>query len=187
MISRRFIAVITLVFCTTLTPAFAEKGGKLVRIMRNRDGSVTEFKRNPENTVLEKRTYIEKKSGEKIIRSRTIYRRDKFGNLRSGAIYDGKKRHLFRVVYGYQKSSGLLIAENMFDARVKRTDPQDPSKEIPVRATRYTYDVQGRRSKPQIFTSQKGKYVEELLDWLDQNRHASSIDGDPFRSAPVKP
>lgn len=174
---------------TFLTATASEKEEeKMVRIVRNRDGSISEFERNPQNTVLEKRTYDEKPNGEKNIHSRTIYRRDAYGNLRSGAIFDGQRKQLYRIVYGYHKNTGLLIAENMFDVRVKRTDPKDPSKEIPLRAVRYFYDAQGRRSKPQIFTSVEGKDAEELIHWLNRNKMGdSTIDGDPYRHVPVNP
>ncbi|WP_018970176.1 hypothetical protein [Rubritalea marina] len=159
----------------------------LARITRNRDGSTTEFKRDPGNTTLVKRTYVEKDNGEQVTRSKTIYRRDKYGNLRSGFVYDGRNQKLFRIVYGYHADTGRLIAENMYDARVKRTSPIDPSKEEPVRATRYYYNAQGERSAPITFTSQAGKTSEELMDWLDRNKPASDVDRDPFRNTPVNP
>lgn len=165
------------------------KKGKLVRIMRNRDGSVTEFSRNPANTVLEKRTYNEKANGEKVLRNRTLYRRDKWGNLRSGAIYDGQRVQLFRIVYGYEKGTGRLIAENMFDARVKRTNPEDPTQEQVLRALRYSYDAQGRRSQPMIFTGPRGATSEQLMDWLKKNKldRGTLPETDPFSDTPVNP
>ncbi|MFC4992772.1 hypothetical protein [Rubritalea tangerina] len=163
------------------------KSKHLARISRNRDGSTTEFKRDAGNTTLQKRTYVEKANGEQVTRSRTIYRRDKFGNLRSGIVYDGKNKKLFRIVYGYHKDTGRLIAENMFDARVKRTFAHNPSKEEPVRATRYYYNAQGERSAPITFTSQAGKTSEELMNWLDKNKPGSDHDADPFKRVPVNP
>jgi hypothetical protein len=163
------------------------KSKHLARISKNRDGSITEFTRDAGNTTLVKRTYSEKPNGEPVTRSRTLYRRDKFGNLRSGAIYDGQNKKLFRVVYGYHQDTGRLIAENMFDARVRRTNPKDPSKEEPVRATRYHYNAQGERSAPLTFTSQAGKTSEELMGWLDRNKPFSDVDRDPFKRTPVNP
>ncbi len=163
------------------------KSKHLARISKNRDGSVTEFKRDAGNTKLEKRTYIEKSNGEKVIRSRTLYGRDKFGNLRYGSVYDGQNKKLFRIVYGYHADTGRLIAEDMFDARVRRTYPKDPSKEQPVRATRYHYNAQGERSAPSTFTSQAGKTSDELMGWLDRNKPASDVDRDPFKRVPVNP
>lgn len=186
---RTWLTMLFIAISTLLTASASNKDEeKMVRVVRNRDGSISEFERNPQNTVLEKRTYNEKPNGEKTIHCRTIYRRDTYGNLRSGAIFDGQRKQLYRIVYGYHKNSGLLIAENMFDVRVKRTDPKDPSKEIPLRAVRYFYDAQGRRSKPQIFTSAHGKDAEELLRWLDRNKMGeSTIDDDPYRHVPVNP
>ena len=187
------ILSLMLAACACLqTPVEAQKKSTskskhLARISRNRDGSTTEFKRDAGNTTLEKRTYIEKANGEQVTRTRTLYRRDKFGNLRSGAIYDGQNKKLFRVVYGYHQDTGRLIAENMYDARVRRTNPKDPSKEEPVRATRYHYNAQGERSAPLTFTSQAGQTSEELMTWLDRNKPASDVDRDPFKRVPVNP
>lgn len=191
-LARLLLTIAALATCALPTIVSAQskmvKKGKLVRIMRNRDGSITEFSRNPQNTVLEKRTYIEKANGEKVLRNRTLYRRDKWGNLRSGQIFDGQRIQLFRIVYGYEKSTGRLIAENMYDARVKRTNAQDPSKEQPLRALRYSYDAQGRRSQPMIFTAQPGKTSEELMRWLKENgRAGSTLPDDPFSNTPVNP
>jgi len=188
----RILTVVLAAFTCLQTPLEAQKKSTskskhLARITRNRDGSTTEFKRDSGNTTLEKRTYIEKPNGEQVTRSRTLYRRDKFGNLRSGAIYDGQNKKLFRVVYGYHADTGRLIAENMFDARVRRTNPKDPSKEEPVRATRYHYNAQGERSAPFSFTSQAGQTSEELMGWLDRNKPASDVDRDPFKRVPVNP
>ena len=190
-IPRIFIMMLAAFVCFP-TPVEAQKKRtndtkQLARITKNRDGSTTEFKRDTGNTTLEKRTYVEKENGEQITRTRTLYRRDKFGNLRSGAIYDGQNKKLFRVVYGYHEDTGRLIAENMFDARVRRTSPTDPNKEEPVRATRYHYNAQGERSAPFSFTSQAGKTSEELMGWLDRNKPASDVDRDPFKRIPVNP
>ncbi len=189
----RLLTLMLAAFACLLTPVDAQKKSTskskhLSRLTKNRDGSTTEFKRNAKNTTLEKRTYIEKANGEQVTRTRTLYRRDKFGNLRSGAIYDGQNKKLFRVVYGYHQDTGRLIAENMYDARVRRTSPNDPNKEEPVRATRYHYTAQGERSAPITFTSQAGKTSEELMGWLNRNKgKGSDVDRDPFRRDPVNP
>lgn len=162
------------------------KSKHLSRLMNNRDGSVTEFTRNAENTVLIKKTYVDKPNGERVMRDTTTFRRDKLGNLRSGIIADGAKRPLFRIVYGYHKDTGRLVAENMYDARVKRTFKEDPTKEEPVRATRYHYTAQGERSAPIVFTSQAGKTSEELMNYLNRNKK-SDVELDPFRNDPVNP
>jgi len=187
----RTLLLFTICALPTLLSAQSKfvKQGKLARISKNRDGSVTEFLRNPKNTVLEKRTYSEKANGEKVLRNRTYYRRDKFGNLRSGQIFDGQRVQLFRIIYGYDKHTGRLVAENMYDARVKRTDPNDPKKEQVLRALRYSYDAQGNRSQPMIFTSPKGPTSQELLEWLKKNKldRGTLPETDPFRNDPVNP
>lgn len=165
----------------------SENDEKLVRITKNRDGTSTHFKRNPGNTVLEKVTFGERENGEKIVISRTIYRRNKHGKLISGHVLDGKKKKLFRIVYGYHRNSGRLVAENMYDARVKRTKPGQPNVEEPVRATRWHYDSQGKKSAPIVFTSQAGATSEQLMGWLNVNAPGNDIEQDPYRRVPVNP
>ncbi len=161
-----------------------------VRLMKNSDGSTTEFKRDINNTTLEKSTYVEKENGEKIIRARTIYTRDKQGRLRSGIIEDGQRIKLYTLRYGYDPETGRLIAENMFDARtIRRNDPKDPTKETPVRALRYSYDAQGNRSKPLVYVGVAGKTAEELQIWLKENQFEKGTfpDVDPFSPKTVNP
>lgn len=133
---------------------------------------------------------MEKANGEKIVRTRTVYRRDLNGRLRSGIIEDGKKNILYRIIYGYDKNTGFLIAENMFDARViRKNDPIDPNKETPVRALRYSYNAQGQRSKPIVYVGVKGKTAKELQKWIEKNNYQEGtmpID-DPFRNNTVNP
>lgn len=191
-ISPRILLAATALLICAQSPALARtrivnKDTQLVRLSQNRDGTYTEFKRNPSNTTLEKRTFGEKPNGEKILISRTLYRRDKHGNLRSGQVLDGQGKKLFRIVYGYHRNSGRLIAENMYDARVKRTKPGNPNEEEPVRATRWHYDAQGKQSAPIVFTSQAGASSESLMKWLDVNTPGSDVEKDPYRRVPVNP
>jgi len=143
-----------------------------VRIMRNNDGSYTEFSKSSDERIIERRNYSASNggSGERVLRMSIIYRKDVFGKLRSGKIYDGTGKVLYRVVYGYHKQTGRLVAENMYDARVKRTqivtDPQTgKTKEIetPVRKLYHRYDAQGRPAKPIVFCMPAGKRAEELF------------------------
>lgn len=189
--SRLLLAATALLICAQ-SPVMAQRkkpkdDQQLVRIIQNKDGTVSEFQRNSKNTVLEKRTYGEQPNGERVLISRTIYRRDKFGNLRSGHILDGVNKKLFRIVYGYHKTTGRLIAENMYDARVRRTKPGNPSEEEPVRATRWHYDSQGKRSAPFVFTSQAGADSGQLMDWLKSSTPGSDVERDPYRRIPVNP
>ena len=158
-----------------------------VRLMKNVDGSTTQFKRDLNNTTLEKSTFIEKQNGEKIIRTRTTYIRDKQGRLRSGIIEDGQRIKLYKLRYGYDPKTGRLIAENMFDARtIRRNDPRDPRKETPVRALRYSYTAQGERSKPVVYVGVTGRTAEELQKWLKKNKFEKGTlpEIDPF--APIR-
>lgn len=161
-----------------------------VRLMKNVDGSTTQFKRDLYNTTLEKSTFIEKQNGEKIIRTRTTYVRDKQGRLRSGIIEDGQRIKLYKLRYGYDPKTGRLIAENMFDARtIRRNDANDPSKETPVRALRYSYDAQGQRSKPIVYVGVVGKTAQELQKWLKKNKFEKGTfpDVDPFAPKTANP
>jgi hypothetical protein len=161
-----------------------------VRLMKNSDGSTTQFKRDINNTTLEKSTFIEKQNGEKIIRTRTTYVRDKQGRLRSGVIEDGQRIKLYKLRYGYDPQTGRLIAENMFDARtIRRNDPKDPRKETPVRALRYSYDAQGQRSRPSVYVGVAGRTAEELQKWLKENKFEKGTlpDVDPFAPKTINP
>jgi len=161
-----------------------------VRLMRNSDGSTTQFRRDLNNTTLEKETFIEKQNGEKVTRTKTTYVRDKHGRLRSGIIEDGQRRKLYKLRYGYEPRTGRLIAENMYDARqVRKNDPKNPNKETPVRALRYTYNQHGERSKPIVYVGVKGKTAEELQKWLKENKFEKGTlpDVDPFAPKTINP
>jgi len=143
-----------------------------VRIMRNNDGSYTKFSKSSDERIIELRNYSASNggSGERVLRMSIIYRKDVFGKLRSGKIYDGTGKVLYRVVYGYHKKTGRLVAENMYDARVKRTkivtDPKTGKTkevEIPVRRLYHRYDAEGHPAKPIVFCMPAGKRAEELF------------------------
>ncbi len=174
------VSVLTMTFA--LSPcalhAQAEKDfpiattSKNVRILRNNDGSYTEFSKSSDDRVIFRKTYGAAKggNGHKVLRMCVIYRKDLFGRMRSGKIYDGAGKLLYRVVYGYHRKTGKLIAEDMFDARVKRTKAiRNPTtgkleeREIPVRRLYHRYDAQGRRAKPIVFCAPAGKLAEELF------------------------
>jgi len=139
------------------TSAGWESDGPFVRILRGEDGSRTEFKREPNNRALTKRTVTA--AGSLLMR--TEYRMDEHGNPRSCRIFDGQGNELFKVRYGYDRTSGLLMEEQMFDARVKNINPVD-KQELPVRRFIYTYDANGQRSKPIAIVLVKGKYAEDV-------------------------
>ncbi|MFK7911284.1 MAG: hypothetical protein AB8F34_11890 [Akkermansiaceae bacterium] len=142
-----------------------------VRMMRNEDGSITKFSRSSDNRVLERRTYGERPggNGERVLRMCIIYRKDVHGRLRTGKVYDGGGAILYRVMYGYHRETGRLVAENMYDARVKRTavingvNGRPAEIEKPVRRLFYQYDAQGRPTKPIVFCLPAGKRAEQLF------------------------
>ncbi|MBK1856286.1 hypothetical protein JO972_15050 [Verrucomicrobiaceae bacterium 5K15] len=176
---------------TALQPTCAQANVKEdpqnVRIMRNEDGSFTEFRRSPDERVIERRTYGDRQggNGDRVLRMTVIYRKDKNGKLRSGKIHGGNGQVLYRVVYGYRRSDGKLVAEDMFDARQKRGDyvinpkSQKPEfKEKPVRCLRHRYDAQGRQLKPIVVCAPAGKTAEKLF-----GKEGSSHIEDPWANS----
>lgn len=176
---RRWMAVCVIMLCACASNLPAQKAGEVipipknnVRIMHNEDGTYTEFKRSSDERVIERRTYGDRPGGggDRILRMSIIYRKDIYGKLRSGIVYDGSGAKLYRILYGYHKDTGSLVAEDMFDARVKRTKTLTDTetgkpyeKEMPVRYLRYRYDAQGRQLKPIVFCLPAGKRAEELF------------------------
>lgn len=145
-----------------------------VRVMRNQDGSTAIFRRTPSNEVLEKRTF----SAGSILTMLTVYRMDRRGNPLGCKIYDGLKQELFKARYGYDKDTGRLVEEQLFDARVKRLDPTGQF-EMPVRRFIYTYDANGKQNKPISIVLRPGKTAEEMY------ARPSALESNPFdTSAP---
>ena len=145
--------------------------GPNVRVTRHDDGSRTVFERSVDQRVLTKKTFT---AGGNLFLI-TIYRMDANGNPMNCKIYDGKKTEMFKSRYGYRKSDGLLVEEQMFDSRVKRTDP-NTGNEMPVRRFIYTYDALGNRSAPLSITLTPGQTAEEVYG------APTSLDVDPFKS-----
>lgn len=131
--------------------------GPNVRVMRNEDGSRSVFTRSPDARTLTKKTY----TGQGALFLVTIYRMDAQGNPLNCKIYDGQKNEMFKSRYGYRKTDGQLLEEQMFDSRVKRIDP-NTGEEMPVRRFIYTYDALGNRSAPISITLTPGKTAEEV-------------------------
>ena len=170
-----------------------------VRIMHNEDGTYTEFRRSPDERIIERRTYGDRPGGggDRVLHMLIVYRKDAYGKLRSGIVYDGAGTKLYRIVYGYHKREGNLVAEDMFDARVKRTKTMtDPvtkkpyEQEYPVRYLRYRYDAQGRQMKPIVICLPAGKRAEELFGkegsshadpWAESNGRTANPNARPLR------
>ncbi len=146
--------------------------GPNVRVMRHKDGSKTIFTRSPNNQVLTKKTF----TAAGILSLITIYRMDAGGNPVGCKIYDGQKSELFKVAYGYRKSDGQLVMEQMYDSRVKRINPQKPAEEMPVQIVRYVIDAQGKRSSPIVFNLLPGKTFEEIY-----GSNTSALEANPFK------
>ena len=134
------------------------KKGPNVRILHENDGSRTIFRQSPDALTLVKRN--ENSTG--TLRMLTVYRMNAHGDPLSCEISDGKGRLLFKVAYGYHKDSRRLVAEDMFDAQVKRFVP-GTTDIMPVRRIYYKYDAHGSRSKGVAFVLKKGELAEEAF------------------------
>ncbi len=152
---------------------FESVDGPNVRVMRHDDGSRTIFSRSPDARTLTKKTY----TGKGALFLVTIYRMDAQGNPMNCKIFDGQKNEMFKSRYGYRKSDGQLVEEQMFDSRVKRIDP-NTGEEMPVRRFIYTYDALGNRSAPISITLTPGKTAEEVYG------KPTALDVDPFNVPP---
>ncbi|YCM43251.1 hypothetical protein V2O64_18235 [Verrucomicrobiaceae bacterium 227] len=143
-----------------------ESKGPHVRIKRNdQDGSYVVFERTPDDKSLTKTT----KDQNDRIKLQATYRRNSKGFLTTGQIHDGQGVLLWKVRYGYDAKTGLLIAEDMFDARVRRYYPPQfrnddgTLKEMPIRRVYYFYDADGNQSKAISLVPNKGKTVQEVF------------------------
>ena len=135
-----------------------EKEGPNVRIKRHQDGSRTVFRRSPDDRNLVKRTWGTNGAVKMIV----VYRLNAQGDPLACKIYDGKEALLYKVSYGYSKSTGRLQAERMFDARALRTDPQT-GKETPIRVMYYNYDAQGNSTAPEVDPFKGWKKAEDVF------------------------
>jgi hypothetical protein len=145
--------------------------GPYASVKTNKDGSREYFSRTRDMRSITKQT----KSADGTLRMTTVYRLSPQGNPLTCDIFDGKGTRLFKSRYGYDPKPGLtygkLVEEQMFDARVKRTD--ESGREIPVRRFLYTYDAQGNRNAPISITIVPGKTAEEVFG-------PSALEFDPF-------
>lgn len=143
-----------------------ESKGPHVRIQRNNhDGSYIEFKRDPEDRKLVKTT----KDPNGVVKMIATYFRNDRGFLTAGRIHDGRGVAIYRVRYGYSGETGQLIAEEMFEAGVKRLYP-GTDQEMPVRRIYYFYDAQGNQSKAISLVPHEGKMAKEVYKKEDYNR-----------------
>ncbi len=164
-------AALALIFCGIIQANELEAvDGPNVRVLRHEDGSRAIFIRSPDSRVLTKKTF----SANGVRTMLTIYKMDSRGNPLGCRIYDGKKNELFKVSYGYHKSTGQLEQERMFDSRVVRKDP-NTGKEMPVQIIRYLYDAEGKRSAPIVFNLLPGKTFEQVF-----GVKSSALETNPF-------
>ena len=144
-----------------------ESKGPHVRIKRNdQDGSYVVFERSPDDRRLVKTT----KDQNDRVKMKATYMRNPKGFLTVGRIHDGQGNLIYRVKYGYHQETGLLIAEDMFDARVKNYYPvgykgKDGGRvEMPIRRVYYFYDADGNQSKAISLVPNPGKTAKEVFE-----------------------
>lgn len=126
------------------------------RVLRHDDGSRTVYFRAKGN----KKLLVKKNVGPGgEVRLVTRYFMDDHGNPRACKIYDSQNKLLFKVSYGYAVATGRLMKERMLFADKK----DSKGNHIIASETRYTYDAQGNRSKPIVFTFVKGQTAEDLF------------------------
>lgn len=173
-------------FLMLALPACAENDGfdavdgPNVRVTRHEDGGRTVFTRSPDQRTLTKRTF----GANRNLTMVTVYRMDDNGNPLSCRIYDGQRRELYKASYGYHRENGRLMEERLFDAQVKRIDPETGS-EMPVRRFIYTYDAQGNRNHPIAINLPPGEFAEDVF-----KVSPSALEKDPFDDgsrAPANP
>lgn len=180
-----------------------ESKGPHVRIKRNdQDGSYVVFERSPDDRRLVKTT----KDQNDRVKMKATYLRNQKGFLTVGRIHDGQGIQIYRVQYGYDKDTGLLVAENMYDARVKNyyppsvRDENGQLVEMPVRRVYYFYDADGNQSKAISLVPNPGKTAQATfkktkkpLDLFgeeknfDTNTSTSPLKDNPFEEEKKKP
>ncbi len=119
------------------------------RMVKHEDGSRSYFEKTEGGKGMRKTTY----NAKNVLISITLYKRGTYGELRSCLIFDGRKKELFYVSYGYDKDANLR-EERMFDSKTKEL----------VRRFLYTYDEMGNRSKPVCITLVKTSGHDEGID-----------------------
>ncbi len=144
--------------------------GPNVRTMKQEDGSRSVFVRSPDSKTLTKKTF----SPNGVLTMVTTYRMDADGNPRGCKIRDGADQELFKVSYGYNKITGQLVEELMFDSRVKRISKD--GKEMPLQRLVYIYDAEGKRSAPMVFNLLPGKTFEQVF-----GVKSSALETNPFK------
>ncbi len=154
---KRWLTVKVLI-TTLLLGAFsahAQEDEINLRFITNEDGSRTEFHKMGDPRTLIKKT----RSKDGVLQSVTVYTLNAGGDQVSAQIYDAKETLLYNVIYGYDKKTGQMVEEQIWDARVERIS-KDTGQKIPVRRFIYNYDAQGRQQRPVALTLIPGAVVE---------------------------
>ncbi len=168
--------LLSLMFLGLAAPARASEfegvDGPNVRYMKHEDGSRSVFIRSPDNKTLTKKTF----SPNGVLTMLTTYKMDSNQNPLGCKIRDGLGTEMFKVSYGYHRVTGQLVEELMFDSRVRRVNPNNPDKEMPVQRIVYIYDAEGKRSPPIVFNLLPGKTFEQVF-----GVKSSALESNPFK------
>jgi hypothetical protein len=97
------------------------------RTISHPDGTRSVYIRTEDHRTLSKHHY----AGNGELSQMTVYRMDEKGNVLAAKIFDGRKKELYKISYGYRKSDGALVEERVFDSRNRRISPED-GKEMPI-------------------------------------------------------
>lgn len=172
--NHKFAVIAALLMAVTPCHAneLEEVDGPNVRTTRQEDGSRSVFIRSPDSKKLTKKTY----SPNGVLTMVTTYTMDSNGNPMGCKIRDGASTELFKVGYGYNKKTGQLVQELMFDSRTKRINKEN-GKEMPVQRVAYIYDADGNRSAPMVFNYLPGKTFEQVF-----GVKSSALESNPFKS-----
>lgn len=171
-----FGLLLSLAMLAVAAPARASEfdgvDGPNVRYMKHKDGSRSVFIRSPDNKTLTKKTF----SANGVLTMLTTYKMDANQNPLGCKIRDGLGTEMFKVSYGYHRVTGQLVEELMYDSRVKRVNPNNPDKEMPVQRIVYVYDAEGKRSPPIVFNLLPGQTFEEVF-----GVKSSALESNPFK------
>lgn len=139
-----------------------------VKVIRNDDGSRSVYLKDEKQKGMMRYTY----TADGILTSVIIYVTGEWNHLTSCKVFDGQRKELYKVAYGYDQNA-RLVEEQMFDSR--EIDPKTGKNQL-VRRFIYLYDEFGNRSKPIciVLVDDKGKKSKLINE--------ATAEHDPFAS-----
>ena len=101
-------------------------------------------------------------ASDESLAGKKVYRVDRNGNPLACKIFDDMNTELFKVSFGYRKSDGKLVEEQIFDSRIKRLGP-DHAKEVPVRRLIYSRQKGATDTTPSLIDTESADLPNHLL------------------------